>query len=75
MGPSGRPCDQKVQQEAVFVTRVGLLGSLGRLLGTFFVILVFSYFNAPLQPFAWLGGLGVPSWSKVGPKGASWGPF
>ena len=36
---------------------------------------MFSDFNAPLQPFAWLGGLGVPSWSKVGPKGASRGPF
>ncbi len=36
---------------------------------------VFFDFNAPLQPFAWLGGLGVPSWCQVGPKGASRGPF
>ena len=25
----------------------------------------FYDFNAPLQPFTWFGGLGVPGWSKL----------
>ena len=64
---------------ALLGTFWGDFGPTWALLGDFWTKIlrkcVFYHFNAPLQPFAWLGGLGVPSWSKVVPKGASWGPF
>ena len=35
----------------------------------------FYYFNTPLQPFTWFGGIGVPGWSKLAIFWEVWGPL